>query len=460
MKTKFPGYYSTPEESLSEIWSSESTLFVFDTNCLLNLYRCEEQTREDILKVMETIANRIWIPFQVGLEFQKNRRVIINSSIESLENIKEALTNIYMQNMLDHGKVKRALYNKLSDGISKLQDSLKKPIDSFIESEIDTRIKSKQTISSHDFIRDAIDKIIGVNIGDIPTQEAIDEIDKEGEQRYLKKIPPGFKDSTKKDITYHSGIAFQDKFGDLYLWKELITKAGDEHIKNVVLISDDTKDDWLFKYKNTTHGPLESLKTEICQQSKIENFKLINQFTFLNEAKKYLENVNVSDESLEEIENLSLRNSLPDSNMDNLRDDIKNSFIPSLNDRMIDLFESHTAETNSNNKKERNFLRSQANSTLSIFDRIVEKTLSILNELVVAGNITNKLPDSTENIEIYQDLSYALYTARIHANELIDSLICDGDIRETYKLIAQLQEQCDFLEKGNSNAKKYLLSLF
>lgn len=457
MKTKFPGYYSTPEESLSNLWSSESTLFVFDTNCLLNLYRCEEQTREDILNVMQAIANRIWIPFQVGLEFQKNRRVIINSSIESLENIREALRNIYTQNMLDHGKVKRALYNNLNESISKLQKSLKKPIESFIESEISTRIKSKEAISSHDSIRDAIDKIIGDKVGNIPTQAIIDEIDKEGERRYSNKIPPGFKDSSKKDITYHSGISFQDRFGDLYLWKELINKAGDKNIQNIFFISDDTKDDWLFKYKNTVHGPLESLKTEICQQSSIEHFRLINQFTFLNEAKKFLDDINVSDESLEEIEKISLRNSNPESHLDTFQYNEKSSFKWSVHASIKDFFGANSEEVRIRYRKEH--LIFQAHEQLEIFEKLADKTLLLLNDILGLEEVSN-MEVRKKYKKIYESLSSSLHIARGYADDLSELIKDNGEAQQIITSTIKLRQQCDLLDQGVINMLNYLESEF
>ncbi|EAZ4759123.1 hypothetical protein CB020_22690 [Salmonella enterica] len=453
MKSKYPGFYSTPEESLSEIWSSDSTLFVFDTNCLLNLYRCEVHTREDILNVMSAISSRIWLPFQVGLEFQKNRRIVINSSIESLESIKVALTNIYTQNMLEHGKVKRTLYNTLSDEITNLQNTIREPINTFIENEITPRIKSKQDISSHDFIRDAIDNIIGENIGDIPTQEAIDIIDKEGEQRYSKKIPPGFKDSAKKDITYHAGITFQDKFGDLYLWKELINKASDENIKNIVLISDDTKDDWLFTYKNTTHGPLESLKTEICQRANINNFKLINQFTFLNDAKRFVEDVNVSDESLEEIEKLSLNKGFSE-----LHDEIEYKNPHSLykidyHEHLEKLYVPHTAGS-------REKIVMHANEQLSIFDRLSDQCLSILNELAALNSEITETYENTEYFERQSYLSNLYSSARSLSHDLSELIIQQGELKKIIRFTSKLRQLCHRLEIENINTGSYLHSLY
>lgn len=454
MKTKFPGYYSTPEESLSHIWSSESTLFVFDTNCLLNLYRCEEHTREDILNVMQAIANRIWIPFHVGLEYQKNRRTVINTSIESLQNIKEGLINMYTQNILEHGKVKRALYNKLSEDITSLQDSLKEQIDIFIECEIETRITSKQAISSHDSIRDAIDNIIGDKIGDMPTQEIIDKIDKEGELRYTKKIPPGFKDAAKKDITHHSGITFQDKFGDLYLWKELINKAEEENIKNVVLISDDTKDDWIFKYNNVTYGPLESLKTEICKNSNIDNFKLINQFTFLNDAKRFINNINVSDASLEEVEKLSLNEEVSESFFD--YEDQISSLKSEKNNRLyLSKYNVYpTGQVNNIHNNELVMLR--AHDQLKVFDVLAEETLSILNDLSSFDSyLSNKQPKNLHT-ERWEHLRELLYISKSLASKINNMLMYGGDMLELSSSTTQLANNCNLLEQGNAQANTYI----
>ena len=458
MKSKYPGFYSTSEESLSEIWSSDSTLFVFDTNCLLNLYRCEVHTREDILNVMSAISSRIWIPFQVGLEFQKNRRKVINASIESLENIKLALTNIYTQNMLEHGKVKRTLYSTLSDEITSLQTSIKEPIDSFIEHEITPRIVSKQSISSHDFIRDAIDNIIGDKVGSISTQNAIDIIDKEGEQRYAKKIPPGFKDAAKKEITCHAGITFQDKFGDLYLWKELINKASEENIKNIVLISDDTKDDWLFVFKNTTHGPLESLKTEICQAANIDNFKLINQFTFLNDAKKFLDDVNVSDESLEEIEKLSLRKQNPDSHCDIEHESPQPLFEYSRHNNSDTYYTSRGVEIKTGNNRER--LVAHANEQLMNFDRLADRSLCILNDLSALNTDITEMYENTEYFERQAYLHSLLSSARSLAHDLSELIIQYGDPQQIILLTAKLRHQCNLLDLGNINIESYLNSLY
>lgn len=305
MRMIYSGFYSTAEQTVAEIWSSDSTLFIFDTNCLLNLYRCEDHTREEILNVMRAIETRIWIPFQVGYEYQRNRHTVIQDSITSLTKIQDGLQRIYSENLLSPGGVKKHLYSALSDEASALQLKLKETIEEFINNKITPRITSKKEISSHDSIRDQIDAIINNNVGNLPTQEVIDNINTEGNIRYENKIPPGFKDAAKKTTSYYSGLTLQDKFGDLYIWKEIIERSKQEEVKNVIFVCDDTKEDWWFEHAGRTHGPLESLKTEICKEANIDNFRLVSQSTFLHDATKYLRNVDVSAASLKEVEGLS-----------------------------------------------------------------------------------------------------------------------------------------------------------
>lgn len=322
MRSTYPGFYSTSDEALRDIWNAESTLFVFDANCLLNLYRCEEHTRKEILNVMEELSSRTWIPFQVGYEYQKNRRKVIQDSINSLTTIQSELQKSYTHNVLSQGSIKKHLNTALNQEVTDLQKKIEAIVEEYLSSRIKSRIDSKNKVASHDFIRDEIDNIIKDNIGSLPNQEKINTINSEGEKRYANEIPPGFKDN-KNEINYFSGIELTAKYGDLYLWKEIIEKANTPEIRNIVFVCDDNKTDWWFIHNGKTHGPLESLKTEICRESSVDNFSLINQSTFLVHAKKYLGNVTVSDSSVQEVKVLSnIATSEKLSERDNEKDSI------------------------------------------------------------------------------------------------------------------------------------------
>jgi len=45
---------------------------------LLNLYRYTPNTRSEFIKILERISDRLWIPHQVALEYQRNRLTVIS----------------------------------------------------------------------------------------------------------------------------------------------------------------------------------------------------------------------------------------------------------------------------------------------------------------------------------------------------------------------------------------------
>ncbi|TOG00466.1 PIN-like domain-containing protein, partial [Vibrio parahaemolyticus] len=79
MKSTFKNFYNLTDSEVSEVWNSEDTLVVFDTNVFLNLYGYTEQTRADFFKVLDGIKKNLWIPYHVGLEYQLQRLSVISA---------------------------------------------------------------------------------------------------------------------------------------------------------------------------------------------------------------------------------------------------------------------------------------------------------------------------------------------------------------------------------------------
>ncbi|WP_370622862.1 PIN-like domain-containing protein [Vreelandella alkaliphila] len=52
---------------------------MFDTNVLLNLYGYAKQTREDFFSILQSINEKLWIPYHAGLEYQRRRLNIIRN---------------------------------------------------------------------------------------------------------------------------------------------------------------------------------------------------------------------------------------------------------------------------------------------------------------------------------------------------------------------------------------------
>lgn len=77
MQKKFFGYYAPTQVEYEKIWAN--ALIVVDTNVLLSLYRLPKTAREEFLLVLTKLKSRLWIPYQVALEFQSNRLSVIAS---------------------------------------------------------------------------------------------------------------------------------------------------------------------------------------------------------------------------------------------------------------------------------------------------------------------------------------------------------------------------------------------
>jgi hypothetical protein len=76
MKEKFKEYIPLTQQAIDELW--KNVIFVFDTNILLNFYRYSNETSQKFIEIIERLDKRVWLPYQVGLEFNKNRLTVLS----------------------------------------------------------------------------------------------------------------------------------------------------------------------------------------------------------------------------------------------------------------------------------------------------------------------------------------------------------------------------------------------
>ena len=87
MKNIFSHFINTRKENIERVWNGGASIFIFDANVLLNLYRLLEKARQiNFIESLELINDRIWIPHQVGLEYFKNRPKVITDQKEKYNN--------------------------------------------------------------------------------------------------------------------------------------------------------------------------------------------------------------------------------------------------------------------------------------------------------------------------------------------------------------------------------------
>ena len=68
---EFVAYYPATDEAKSLAYSEG--LIVLDTNALLDLYRLSASARHEFLAVLEKVKDRLFVPYQVALEFHTRR---------------------------------------------------------------------------------------------------------------------------------------------------------------------------------------------------------------------------------------------------------------------------------------------------------------------------------------------------------------------------------------------------
>ena len=242
-KEEFYGFYREPFNK--ENMTSENTIIVFDTNSLLNVFRFTPEASKEYFEIIQSIQDKIYIPYLVALEFHfhKSEALLLNEV-----NVTKFKNN-FSKNW---NKVKSEAAKTLFSGLSYRNDKDNKELNTYLSDllnskELDIENKLVEKISSisknQTNIFNALVEIMQSKTGERYTQNVIIDIEKEGEERYKNEMPPGFNDANKKLSRSYNGIKYQQKFGDLIIWKDIIKKATNDKIKNVIFVTSDGKRD-------------------------------------------------------------------------------------------------------------------------------------------------------------------------------------------------------------------------
>lgn len=73
-------------------------MIIYDANVLLNLYRYPQTVSDDMLAVIEKLADAAWLPFHFALELHRNRPKVIAEQIQKVitakRYVKESVDNL------------------------------------------------------------------------------------------------------------------------------------------------------------------------------------------------------------------------------------------------------------------------------------------------------------------------------------------------------------------------------
>jgi hypothetical protein len=287
----FEGYMSPTDENYRHLLTKG--LVVPDANVLLNLYRYTAQTRTDLFAVLEKIGNQLWAPNQVVVEFWRSRefalrepRILSDKTLATLDDLREQSVELLAQwanrialpaeDITDIHRTLREAYRLVADEVAKRTEAESAGLVS-----VDT---------NKDQILNSLQPILKGRVG--PPMEAAEyaEAVEEGMRRLDEGIPPGFKDN-KKD----SKLAV----GDYLVWAQVLKEAGTRRC-DVLIVTDDVKEDWWRKEHGEIRGPRLELVDELRHQVGTRLF-MMRPRSLLLHAKKTLR-VKVSDTSVQDVE--------------------------------------------------------------------------------------------------------------------------------------------------------------
>lgn len=236
MKTKFPAYYRIHKDDL--LARFDECVFMFDACALLDIYRMKKDVTDNVFKVMEHLKNQIRIPYHVAEEYFDNIHEVLNDQIS---NIKSSRT--------DFSKFIQSLEAKRSQPyISKKATYLLGKLKQQVEKDFKEQEDYIMNQLVHGEYQNRMNDLLEGKVLEAFSKEELAEIEKEGDKRREKKIPPGYKDANKSS----------NRCGDLINWKEILRFAKDSG-KCIVLVSSEQKEDWVLR----EHGRIICLRYEL-----------------------------------------------------------------------------------------------------------------------------------------------------------------------------------------------------
>ncbi|WP_267102278.1 PIN-like domain-containing protein [Xanthomonas sacchari] len=308
MRNQFPGYYQLTPEEFKALWRDAK--IVLDTNVLLYAYKTPSQGREALLQLLEKLKGRIWVPYQVAMEFQVNRLGVIaaekkrmdsalKASETALGEILESLKSLDLD-AREIGVDVGALHRDIETARGSIADALNKA-------------KSSQPNVTHDDpIRTRIDAVLEGAVGSAPKdQQALDDAYERCKRRYELPMPPGFKDvgksiEVKGDEYLVDGIKYQRQYGDALLWLQTLDFVKALDAKDVIFVTMDVKEDWWLRKDGMTIGPHPELVAEISRIGGVERFWMYTLPKFLEQSTNYLQ-TSLSARALEEVNEVAVR---------------------------------------------------------------------------------------------------------------------------------------------------------
>ncbi|MDW1972299.1 PIN-like domain-containing protein [Vibrio sp. 945] len=285
MKELFMGFSVPSNDEQHLVWNK--CTFVFDSNVLLSLHRYNKHDRNEILKTIQSISDRVWITYQSALDYQRNVQLV-----------KEYEENKYSRAVKEIKDIK----SKISAALSPLRHDFKsnesKKIYEYVASSeafLDSIIKDineQRPLFASDveqtLLSDSINDLFKGKVGNpSPNQEYLSNLYKEADVRYKNKIPPGYLDVSKGGVYTYGNLCYETSYSDFVIWNELIDYAKENKKEYIIFVTDDLKTDWWFVSNGKRIGPRPELVEELRIKANVKGFQIYNSEQLIESINSY-----------------------------------------------------------------------------------------------------------------------------------------------------------------------------
>lgn len=289
----FEAYRTPSDDELRSVL--RSSLVVFDTNVLLNLYRYGTETRTSIVEIMGAFAGRLWIPRQVLEEFWRNREralvdplVQIRASSLELQKLQNSAVD-QLRMWVNRAALSADLSGKVEGKFEEVFGEAQSLLSGLINETDIQRARNTQ----HDPVLSMLDGALVDRVGPPMPELDYKTAVLEGQRRASAGEPPGFADAKKLDRG-SEGAA-----GDYLVWEQILIEASKRGSGIVVFVTGDVKKDWWRYEGNSARGPRLELAREMKERCGARLY-LLRPETLLEFADALA--VRVAPSSLEDVE--------------------------------------------------------------------------------------------------------------------------------------------------------------
>lgn len=273
MKSKFPWAYRMSADEVKALFA-DCQLF-FDTSTLLRLYSIPKATAAKVVKSIAKYKARVSIPFHVAEEYHWHVIEHLTARISTTQkqiskfDCKTIFSQLFNSEFLNYlPEEDKAPYLKLVDKFCADANKLLRQRQKDCEEEF----------NSMEIANSLADQLTDCILPSLPNDEIL-ALKETFKQRLADEIPPGFKDKNK-DKPEKKRKGQTNEAGDYIIWCEIL-KWSQTNNKNVILISNEKKTDWIWEEHGFRIGPRWELKEEFHNTSGGNTFHIIDLNTFL-----------------------------------------------------------------------------------------------------------------------------------------------------------------------------------